>query len=159
AEVLAADGSQAGSFRILTHTSSELVLSTESGAFPGNAAKVRVRAKFFDVMTGGNPGLGATYLGASGARIPVSNVRIGFAFHQDPSNPAAQRFPAQVGTFVYDLSDPAVQTAIRDLHMPFVQWDVLFDNAFQPTAADQPPALTPDTGRPELHFLRLPFRF
>ena len=41
----------------------------------------------------------------------------------------------------------------------FVQWDVLFDTAFKATAQDGPPDLNPETPRPELQFLRLPFRF
>ncbi len=159
AEVLAANNLQVGSFRILSHTDRELVLSPESGAFPATAAKVRVRAKFYEIITNGNQGLGPTYLGASGARVPVANVRIGFAFHQDPGSATAQRFPAAAGSFLYNLADPAVQEQIRALHMPFVQWDILFDNAFQSMPADAPPALTPDTARPELHFLRLPYRF
>ncbi|MBL8750474.1 MAG: hypothetical protein JNK78_15025, partial [Planctomycetes bacterium] len=35
----------------------------------------------------------------------------------------------------------------------YVQWDVIFNLTFSPTS------LNPASPRPELHFLRLPFRF
>jgi hypothetical protein len=161
AEVLNAADVQVGSFRILTHTDRELTLSPENGAFPSTAAKLRVRAKFFDVVTNGEKGLGPTYVGATAIagenRRPVANVRIGFAFHQNPADPTAQRFPAT--GYTYDLADPVVQEQVRALGAAFVQWDVLFDSRFRADATDAPPALTPDSPRPELHFLRLPFRF
>ncbi len=148
-----------GSFRILSHSDRELVLSTESGAFPAAAAKMRVRAKFFNLVTNGVQGLGATYLGSGGGRVPVANVRIGFAFHQNPASSTALRYPANPNLYAYDLSDPAVQEQVRALGAAFVQWDILFDTAFKSTAADAPPALSPDTPRPEIHFLRVPYRF
>ena len=148
-----------GSYRILSHTANELVLSPESGALQVAATEVRVIAKFFDVITDGQPGLGGTYAGSQSNRVPVANIRFGFAFHQNPQDPAAQRYPAQEGTFAYDLSDPAVQEQVRQLGANFVQWDLLFDTRFRSAAGDSPPDLNPETPRPELHFLRLPFRF
>ena len=62
-------------------------------------------------------------------------------------------------TYVYDLTDPAVQEQIRQLGANFVQWDLLFDTRFQSVVSDTPPDLNPETPRPELHYLRLPFRF
>lgn len=159
AEALTAGDALVGSFRILSHTDRELVLSPESGSFPTNAAKMRVRAKFFAVVTDGVEGLGSTYEGENQDRVPIANVRIGFAFHQNPANGAALRYPPAANTFTYELSDPAVQEAIRLQDMPFVQWDVVFDRAFRRGPADPPPALSPDTPRPELHFLRLPYRY
>ncbi|HEX6811082.1 MAG TPA: hypothetical protein VF384_05600 [Planctomycetota bacterium] len=149
-----------GSFRILANTENEITVSAESGALPTTATKVRVLAKFFKVVTSGSEGLGQTYPGSTaGTRVPVANVRIGFAFHQDPANPTAQRWPALPNTFEYDLANPAVQESIRALGAAFVQWDILFDMRFKVAALDDPPALKPDSPRPELHFLRLPFRF
>jgi hypothetical protein len=160
AELLDSVGSVVGSFRILSHTDRVLQLSPESGALPASARELRVRAKFFKVVTAGIEGLGSTYPGSvGGQRVPNSNVRIGFAFHQDPANAAATRYPAADGTYVYDLSDPAVQEAVRLLGASFVQFDVLFDCNFKSVPADAPPALSPSSPRPELHFLRLPFRF
>lgn len=159
AELLDSGDLQVGSFRILSHTDREVVLATEAGPFPASATKLRVRAKLFNITTAGNAGLGGTYLGSSGLRVPIANVRIGFAFHQDPSDPLAQRFPAGANQFCYDLTDPAVQETVRLLGAAFVQWDVLFDTAFKAAPADTPPVLSPDTPRPQVEFLRLPFRF
>ncbi|MBL8751498.1 MAG: hypothetical protein JNK78_20260 [Planctomycetes bacterium] len=159
AELLNATGSVVGSFEILSHTNRTLVLSTEGGALPASATQARVLAKFFKVITNGVEGLGATYLSSSGDRLPNSNVKIGFAFHQNPASATATRFPAAANTFVYDLSNPSTQQAIRNLHAPFVQWDIIFDGEFRVSPSDGPPALGPATPRPEIHFLRLPFRF
>ena len=49
--------------------------------------------------------------------------------------------------------------AVRQLGASFVQWDLIFDTAFRSVASDSPPGLNPETPLPELHFLRLPFRF
>jgi hypothetical protein len=162
ADLLAADGSILRGFRILAHTSTELVLATDAGALPAAATQAQVRAKFFEVFTNGTQGLGQTYLGSTGARVPIANVKIGFAFHQDPGNSTKTRIPANEGEFLYTLADPAVREMVREAGCAFVQWDVIFDTQFKtisgPTG-DMPPALSPDTPRPEVHFLRLPFRF
>jgi len=158
AEVLNAAGVVVGGFRILTHTNRELILATESGAFPASATQLRVTAKFFEIVTGGVDGLNVTYEGANG-RVPVANVKIGFAFHVNPSDPAAERYPATAGTFTYDLTDSAVQALIRTKNMQFVQWDVIFDQAYKSNSLDAPLPLRPTTPRPELRFLRVPFRF
>ena len=120
---------------------------------------MRVVAKFFEVFTDGEEGLGATYAGSQSNRVPFANIKFGFAFHQNPQDPQAERFPAAPGTFLYDLSDPAVQEQIRQLGASFVQWDLLFDTQFKSHPSDAPTGLTPETPRPELRFLRLPFRF
>jgi hypothetical protein len=158
-ELLAGDGSVVGSYRIMSHTASEMVLSPENGALASTAVQARVVAKFFDLVTDGQEGLGGSYIGNAGARIPIANVKFGFAFHQDPQNSSAARYPAAPGTFAYDLTDPAVQEAVRALGASFVQWDILFDTAFKTVSQDVPPSLNPETPRPELRFLRLPFRF
>jgi hypothetical protein len=143
----------------MSHTASEVVLSPESGALDSTAVQARVLAKFFDIVTDGQDGLGGSYIGDSGSRIPIANVRFGFAFHQDPQDAGATRYPAVPGTFAYDMTDPAVQEAVRALGASYVQWDILFDTAFKTVAQDTPPSLNPETPRPELKFLRLPFRF
>jgi hypothetical protein len=158
-ELLSANGLVMGSFRILSHTNQVLRLSPESGPLPATAVQARVRSKFFRFVTNGQDGLGGSYIGSAGGRVPNANARIGFAFHQDPSDSAAQRYPSTPGTFTYDLANPQVQEDIRALHAQFVQWDVIFDTTYKTIPADQPTPLGPSTGRPELHFLRLPFRF
>ncbi|MCA8953395.1 MAG: hypothetical protein KDE27_28035 [Planctomycetes bacterium] len=160
AELLDGSDSRLGSFRILRQTDSTLTLSTESGSFPAEAASVRLRAKFFEVRVDGVESLGGTYPGtAAGTRAPISNIRIGFAFHTNPASSAGVRYPAQDGTYVYDLEDPAVQDAIRVLGAAFVQYDLLFDGQYLGPLGGIPPALSSDTPRPELHFLRLPMAF
>ena len=159
AEALNAADVRVGSFDILSHTNRVLYLSPESGAFPATATKLRVSAKFFQVVTGGLEGLGATYIGSAGGLVPIANVRIGFAFHDNPKDNLATRFPAQPGTFVYNLDDPAVQEQVRALGLTFVQWDVVFDGQFKSVGGDVPPAFGPTTPRPELQWLRLPYRF
>jgi hypothetical protein len=89
-------------------------------------------------------------------------VRIGFAFHQNPNptNILTGRFPSDSeNNFLSNLEDPAFLAWVATNGAPrYVQWDVLFDMAYKPGVA-QPPSLTPTTPRPELRFLRLPFRF
>ena len=57
---------------------------------------------------------------------PNANVRIGFAFHTNPQDLTAPRYPAAPGTFTYNLTDPDVQEDIREIGAAFVQWDILF---------------------------------
>ena len=93
----------------MTLENPEVVLSPESGALETAATQLRVVGKFFKVVTDGLEGLGPTYAGSQSNRVPIANIRFGWAFHQDPQDPSATRFPATEGTFVYDLADPAVQ--------------------------------------------------
>ncbi len=160
AELLSVSGTVIGSFRILGHTDRTLFLSAADGPLPNGFTRLQVRAKFFKVVTGGSEGLGTTYVGTSGNTVvPVANVRIGFAFHKNPASPTALRFPAAAGTFVYDLENPATQEQIRSLGDSFVQWDITFDTVYKSTPTDNPPSLSPTSPRPEVHFLRIPFRF
>ena len=90
-------------------------------------------------------------------------LRIGFAFHHDPSQ-ATGRFPSGEQNFVSDLSqldawiNSAENPAGIGVRPRYVMWDVVFDLAHRP-GISQPPSLAPSTPRPELHELRLPFRF
>lgn len=162
AELRDGSGEPVRSFRILSHTDRVLILSPESGALPtaAEADSLQLRAQFFGVTTNGVAGLGPSYPGSiPGARVPGANIRIGFAFHQNPANTSATRFPSTPDTFLYDLGDPAVQETIRQLGAAFVQVDILFDTAFKSVSGDAPPALSPTTPRPKLEFLTIPFRF
>jgi len=159
AEVLSATNVPVGSFRILSHSNRALLLSPESGAFPASGAKIQLRAKFFRLVTNGEEGLGSVYIGSGGGFVPNANVRIGFAFHKNPADGMAPRYPATPGTFTYNLADPGVQEQIRSQGLTFVQWDLTFDGQFKSTGADSPPAFGPTTPRPQLEWLRLPFRF
>ncbi|MFN7671720.1 MAG: hypothetical protein ACK5S5_14855 [Planctomycetota bacterium] len=163
AELLNGSGTVLASFPILTHTASELLLKAGTELLPTAATQVQIRAKFFRIVTSNADGLGPIYNpGGTGAPVPIANVRIGFAFHQNP-NPANilnGRFPSDSeNNFISNLEDPAFLAWVNTNGAPrYVQWDVLFDMAFKPGLA-QPPSLTPTTPRPELRFLRLPFRF
>jgi hypothetical protein len=149
-----------GGFRILSHTDTELLLDPTSGALPTNATKFQVRAKFFKVMTNGIEGLGTVVPGTY--PTPIANLRIGFAFHNNPQAGLSGRFPSNEQQFLHDLNDPAFLAWIAqqstasngaNRHPRYVQWDVIFDI----DKAGQ--GLRPTSPRPELHFLRLPFRF
>lgn len=160
AELLNPSGSVRGSYRILSHTDRVLFVS-QDGLLDPTALTLQVRAKFFKVKTDGSEGLGSTYVGTGGTVVPISNVRIGFAFHQNPDQAAsgATRYPAGDG-FAYNLTDPAVQEQIRALGASFVQWDVQFNCAYKASAADvNPRPFGPSSPRPEMQFLRLPYRF
>ena len=67
--------------------------------------------------------------------------------------------PQRVGDFVYDLGDPAVAEAVRQLGAHYGQWDVLFDAAWSRSPADPQPVFSPSSPRQELRNLVLPFRF
>jgi hypothetical protein len=163
AELLNGSGAIVASFPILTHTSTELLLKAGSELLPTGATQVQIRAKFFRIVTNNAEGLGPIYLpGGTGAPAPIANVRIGFAFHQNPNptNILNGRFPSSSeNNFISNLEDPAFLAWVAANGAPrYVQWDVLFDMAFKP-GLSQPPSLTPTTPRPELQFLRIPFRF
>ncbi len=157
AEVYNAASQRLDGFRILAHTDRQLIVASDGRPMPAGAAKASVLAEFYELITNGVRGQGPTYLGANGQRVPIANVKIGFAFHQDPASLTAQRFPAS--GYLYDLDSATVQEQIRALGAPFVQWDILFDTGFKELAGDVPPLLSPDTPRPELRFLRVPYRF
>jgi hypothetical protein len=166
-----------GAFRLLGHTAELLHLHKDAGAsalavVPAaqqGSITLDVVAQFFDVYTGDQPGLpesfvGREYTNPRGVRLPRANVRIGFAFHQDPANPTAARFPADPQAWFFDWANPAALEAIRQQHPRFVQYDILFDTRFE----DEDPPLPgfentrspgPETPRPELRRLVLPFRY
>jgi hypothetical protein len=158
AELLNITGSVIGSFRIVSHTTSELLLDPGLDVLPTTAVRVQIRAKFFKIVTKGAEGLGPTYTPVGTDRvIPNANVRIGFAFHQNPQV-AGGRFPADEQQFVHDLDDPTFLAWIGANGAPrYVQYDVIFDLTYEDNSVA--PSLSPTSPRPELHFLRLPFRF
>ncbi|MGC6486034.1 MAG: Ig-like domain-containing protein [Planctomycetota bacterium] len=165
AELLNNAGSVLAGYRILSHTQDELLVEAEAGLIPSQASQVQVKAKFFKIVTDGSEGLGSTYQESvsNPTPIPLANVRIGFAFHQDPdpTNILAGRFPAtSEQDFVRDLNDPQLQAWIATNGPPrYVQWDVLFDMAYHPSNPALSQTLTPSTPRPQIEFLRIPFRF
>jgi|GEM_PF-1815769 len=165
AELLNNAGSVLAGYRILSHTDDELLVEAAAGVVPAQATQVQVKAKFFKIVTDGSEGLGSTYQASvtNPTPIPLANVRIGFAFHQDPdpSDILSGRYPStSEQDFVRDLNDPGLQSWIAANGAPrYVQWDVMFDMAYHPTNPALSQTLTPSTPRPQIEFLRLPFRF
>jgi len=165
AELLNNAGSVLQGYRILSHDADSMLVEASGGLIPSQASQVQVRAKFFKIVTDGSEGLGSTYQESvtNSTPIPYANVRIGFAFHQDPdpANILVGRFPENSEQeFVRDLNDPALQAWIAANGAPrYVQWDVVFDMAYHPTNPALAQTLTPSTPRPQIEFLRLPFRF
>jgi len=103
AELLNDANAVLGGFRILSHTSQSLLVAADGDGLPAGATKLQIRAKFFEIVTNGAPGLGPTYTYA-GTTVPNANVRIGFAFHRDPSSSVpTDRFPADAQEFVHDV--------------------------------------------------------
>jgi len=158
AELLNISGSVIGSMRIVSHNENSLLLAGDGNLLPNGIDKLLVRAKFFKVTTNGSEGLGPIHLDGNSTPVPNSNVRIGFAFHQDPSQPTG-RYPANPQDFVFDMNDAGLQSWIQQNGAPaFVQWDVVFDMVFEidpPTSR----SLGPSSPRPALEYLRIPFRF
>lgn len=172
-----------GRYRILGHDARTLFLATDQDLLPAQTTNLQVRivAQFFDIITNGIRGLGPTYDTLAGGLAPVANVRIGFAFHEDPAQALTsgidnKRFPTQVGSFLYDddpdplnpqnpnldLSDPATQDLIESRNFRFIKWDILFNTGFSETESNNlrgASVLGPATPRPELHFLVIPYRF
>ncbi|MBL9077602.1 MAG: hypothetical protein JNL08_08870 [Planctomycetes bacterium] len=161
AELLAADGARLAAFRIVHHTERDLWLDAVDGPLPAAAERLQVRARFFGIATNGTEGLGPVYTQVQGDGsvrvIPRANVRIGFAFHEDPRT-TTNRYPADGQLFVHDLLEPGLQAWIQQHGAPrYVMYDVLFDLTYED--GSQAPALAAGMARPELRFLRLPFRF
>jgi hypothetical protein len=161
AELLNASGGVVGSFRILSHTANKLWLAPDANALPSGFVRAQVRAKFFRIVTSGSEGLGPVYLPNGLPAVPNANVRIGFAFHQDPAAGPSRRYPLDPKQFVYDLNDQGLLNwiALPNNGAPrYVQWDVTFDMVYERNGTVAP-SLSPSSPRPELHFLRIPFRF
>jgi hypothetical protein len=185
AELLNASGAALTSFRIVNHIGTDVLLDPGVEPLPNDAAQMQVRAKFFKIVTRNSEGLGPVYtpiIGGVPTAVPIASVRFGFAFHRDPNptNILLGRFPgdnpglpgplnnATENDFISDLDMQALQDWINAPlaqggcggRMPrYIQWDVTFDMAYDPAGANAGQSLTPTTPRPELHFLRIPFRF
>ena len=71
---------------------------------------------------------------------------VGFAFHQNPQDPAAQRFPT--GTYAYDLSDPTHRSRSGRSARTSSSGTSL-TRSLRAAAGDSPPDLNPETPRPE----------
>jgi hypothetical protein len=163
-ELLDGTNAKVGELRILAHDEKTLWLAADGAPFPDpqGIARVRIVAKYFDLVTNHSPGFGGVK--TTGTKpVPVANVRIGFAFHEDPSQGLAngldpKRYPQAVGTFAFDLSDPGAIAAMRG--KPFVQWELLFNTLYTEAPGNlRPEGLDPGAPLPEIHSLVVPYRF
>ena len=169
-------GAELRDFRILGHDADTVWLEAASGATPSNAVTFSVLSKFFEVITNGNEGLGPTYLAGSVGnpeRFPVANVQMGFAFHKDPANPDffsqngqrfdRNRFPQNINEFLFDLESTGATSKreeLRQLRYPFAKMMVRFNidyNEADPTTSRA--GVGPDSVRPGLRFVLLPYRY
>ncbi|MCA8970206.1 MAG: hypothetical protein KDC95_10495 [Planctomycetes bacterium] len=170
-----AAGGGIADFRILWHDDTTLLLDARDGIVPDGAVQVGVAKKFFEVVTEGNAGLGATYRvdvgGGKFQRYPIANVQLGFAFHKDPSTPDIvgnednNRFPKGLDAYVYDLETTgtgSVREQLRKLHYPFVKLKVRFNLDYNYKSPDTQPGENPVNAlsqRPGLRFVRLPYAY
>ncbi len=173
-----ANRAQTGEFRIVHHTSKVFFVDATEGPLPHDAAWAEIHAKFFEVVTKGSLGLGPVYRvdqQTSTEFYPLANVQIGFAFHKSPWAPRfdnqtkptkdSNRFPEKLGDFVFDLESTGATSTrelVRKKHYPYVQMKVRFNLSFDPRNPDLNTAPTkagPNTLKPGLRFLLLPYRF
>ncbi len=179
ARITDSGGTVLGEFRIVGHDQRVVYLSPDQGSLPSqNDMRLAVIERFVQVFTNGSRGLGPTYQVPTGAttskNLPVANIQIGFAFHRDPTPKLGQppitkgddpdRLPTTVGTFLYDLGDPARQEEVRQFMggAAFVQWDVVFNTRYSEDAPNNTAPnipLTPSSPLPELRSLVIPYRF
>ena len=173
-----ANKAQTGEFRIVGHTSKILFVDASEGALPNDVAAAEVHAKFFEVVTKGSLGLGPVYRvdkQTTTEFYPLANVQIGFAFHKSPWAPKYDnvtkptkddnRFPTKLGDFVFDLESTGASSArelLRQKHYPYVQMKVRFNLSYDykdPDLNTAPTKAGPNTLKPGIRFLLLPYRF
>lgn len=164
----------AGDFRILGHDSQTIYLvhgissPSDMTASSTNDIKITITSKLFSVFTDGVEGFPQAFVGrvarpGQGVLVPRANIRIGFAFHQDPKNPTADRFPplnAGKPTFFADWGNPFEIKKLHEGGYRFVMYDILFNTKYQEDPSlPNSNSLGPDTPRPELRRLVLPYRY
>ncbi|MEZ5989826.1 MAG: Ig-like domain-containing protein [Planctomycetota bacterium] len=162
-----------GEYRVLTHTEDEIWLEAGANPMHPDSSSLEIAAKFVSVETQGVEGLGETYeviQGVNKYRYPIANVQVGFAFHDDPSNPNVQgskdlnRFPQEIGDFLFDLdlNNTALREQLRNLHYRFAKVRFRFNLNYNPENPDITPGpnpVQPGVERPGIRFVVLPYRF
>jgi hypothetical protein len=153
----AAGGSHARP-RVLHNTARTLFV--EAWAAPGtDASHLQLHAFGADLATG----VPESYPGLLGVPVPRANARIGFAFHRAAEQALStghdpDRYPQQVGAWLYDLGDPAVAAGLRIFGPRHLQWDIVLDGEFRSVPGDQPPLAGPGS-QIALRRVFLPVRF
>ncbi len=172
-----------GDFRILGHSATTLYLSRNDGVLDPGLVNLSfiVVARFFDIVTNGSEGFVESYLSEvvtdpnSGLplSIPKANVRVGFAFHMSPAQPALEddplggaqldrnRIPNKLGTYLFDLQTAMSRDAVRMGGFGFMQWDLLFDSSFKVDTSDEIAVddFGPDSPIVEVRRLTIPYRY
>jgi hypothetical protein len=148
-----------GEFRVVGHDGTSIYLDPQgAGVLPTGVTRVQLAGRFVVVETGGVKGLGAIANGA-----PLANVRVGFAFYRNATDPTT-RFP--LTGFRYDLNtnNTELVRTLRDGRYRYVQYDIVFNTLFSPTATtnnnvDRDRTIRPSAPRPKVRELVLPFQF
>ena len=158
-------------FRILGHDGMAVYVDASDGVLPDvGEFRLDVQAKFFSIYTGDIEGYSRSFVGRDGTggnpnvRVPRSNLQIAFAFHQDPGDPNARRFPAVVPgspiTFFADWDNPAKLEEIRSGGYRFVMYDIIFDSKYEVDPRfPNTTAVSPEDPRLEIRRLVLPYRY
>lgn len=163
AELLDSFGSVASDHRILGHTrvtgtNDNLIYLETDSPLSTSATEIRIVAKFFEVTTNGEVGLGAFNTAFAPEPRPRSNVRVGFAFHVDPTNTTTPNLRYPASGFSSDVSALLQQMRNDGQRPTYVKWDVLFNQDFDLRFGGANP-ITPDLPTQTLEYLVLPFRF
>jgi len=157
AQLIGSGGGVAAELRVLGHDGTSIYLDPQGEALPTvEVASVQLAAKFVTVETNGAKGLGPAANGA-----PLANVRVGFAFYRDATDPSTRR-PQSGFEYGLNLQNTDLVRMLRDEHYRYVQYDIVFNTLFSPTAAnnlDTSRALRPSLPRPKVRELVLPFQF
>ena len=130
---------------------------------PNGVVSLQVRDWTVQADYSGGPSP-ASYAGAGGARVPQSNVRLGFAFHRDPEHALGSgfdpdRLPHEVGTFYRGQLTTSEQQQLDQLGPSHVMWDVTMEQAYRRDANGTPPAWGFHTAPMRLLRLLVPFKY
>lgn len=168
-------GEPLDSYGIVWHDDRSLLLSPDAGPLPDRAVgRVQVQADFFGLaQTDGETFRTSRF--EQGRRVPTANVRIGFAFHVQPSRPRMvgardwNRVPRDPTAFLHSLdrARPDVMRELRELGKAegrtegatAVQYDLLFNAQFSELPPGYLGSAAASAPRPVLHWLVLPFQF
>ncbi len=158
---------------IVSNGADRLLLDAGLSTLPKGLARVEISTRFLRVETRGREGLGAYYGRQEGKNLkfyPKANIQIGFAFHKDPAKPKLSgnqdldRFPQEIGTFLYglDLDDPGTMEVLRKRHYPFAKVRIRFNLNYTPDHPDTragPNPVHAGMDLPGIRYLMLPYKF
>lgn len=157
AQLIGSGGGVVAEMRVLGHDGTAIYLDPRGEALPTvQVTTVQLAAKFVTVETNGAKGLGP----AAGG-VPLANVRVGFAFYRDATDPST-RYPLTGFEYGLNAQNADLLRQLRAEHYRYVQYDIVFNTLFSPTASnniDTTRSLRPSLPRPTVRELVLPFQF